>query len=326
LTVSQIIGAIVSMRSRTSAAMSKALGGWLGILFSMLLLAESQSGRAATISPNQPRYNVTSGPVACAGGVCIPTLQPPGVVNFGAAFISNNTSPNITALQTALAAVPGMIVFYGGSLDSITFNVTTYSASNNGTNGGATFVWDMTSTSSSLPANLHWDQWVTGTFNIIGNNPAAGAAKDVGNTIDGTFPAAASPFYDVFARGDPNAFATSPPHFEDSSKRSEPNPADPNINWVAHLFLVPSPSATENPANRASVSFYDGVQWGGTGGVQWGATDGVQWGGTDGVQFGGADGVQWGGTTTFAVPGPNVGGGLPGTRGAVSASWPRPWP
>ena len=56
-----------------------------------------------------------------------------------------------------------------------------------------------------------------------------------------------------------------------------------------------------------------------------GLTSGVQWGGTDGVQFGGADGVQWGGTTTFAVPGPNVGGGLPGTR-AVSASWPRPWP
>jgi hypothetical protein len=60
--------------------------------------------------------------------------------------------------------------------------------------------------------------------------------------------------------------------------------------------------------------------------VQWGATDGVQWGGTDGVQFGGADGVQWGGITTFAVPGPNVGGGLPDTRGAVSPSWPRPWP
>jgi hypothetical protein len=324
LTVSQIIGAIVSMRSRTSAAMSKALGGWLGILFSMLLLAESQSGRAATISPNQPRYNVTSGPVACAGGGCIDTLQPPGVVNFGAAFISNNTSPNITALQTALAAVPGMVVFYGGSLDSVTFNVTTYSASNNGTNGGATLVWPMTSTSSPLTGNLQSDQWV-GNFNVMGNNPAAGAAKDVGNTIDGTFPAAASPFYDVFTRGDPNVFATSPPHFEDSSKHSEPNPADPNINWAAHLFLVPSPSATKNPANRAPVSFYDGVQWGGTDGVQWGGSDGVQFGGADGVQWGGADGVQWGGTTTFAVPGPNVGGGLPGT-GAVSASWPPRWP
>ena len=307
LTLSQIIGAIVSMRSRTSAAMSKALGGWLGILFSMLLLAESQSGRAASISPNHTHYNVTSGRVACAGGVCIPTLQPPGVVNFGAAFISNNTSPNITALQTALAAVPGMIVFYGGSLDSVTFNVTTYSASNNGTNGGATFVWDMTSTSSSFSANE--------------------AAKDQGNTIDATFPAAALvgfPFYDIFARGDPNAFATSPPHFEDSSRRSEPNPAVPTINWEG-FFLVPPPRTTGNPANRAPVGFYDGVQWGGTDGVQWGGTDGVQWGGTDGVQFGGADGVQWGGTTTFAVPGPNVGGGLPGTRG-VSPSWPRPWP
>src|SRR3984893_2266014 len=163
LTVSQIIGAIVAMRSSTSATMSKGLTGWLGILFSLLLLTESQSGRAASISPNQPRptsYNVTSG-----------LLQPPGVVNFGAAFISNNTSPNITALQTALAAVPGMIVFYGGSLDSVTFNVTTYSASNNGTNVGATFVWPMTSTTSTLAGNLHWD----GNFNIMGNNPAPGA-------------------------------------------------------------------------------------------------------------------------------------------------------
>ena len=272
--------------------MSKALGGWLGILFSLLLLAESESGRAASISPNHPRYNVTSGPVACAGGVCIPTLQPPGVVDFGGAFISDNSSPNITALQAALAAVPGMIVSYGGSLDSITFNVTTYSASNDVMNSGPTFMWV--------------------------NNPAPGAAKDLGNTIDATFPAAAlvgSPFYDVFARDDPNAFATSPPHFEDSSGRSEPNPAVPTINWEG-FFLVPPPRTTGSPANRAPVSFYDGVQWGGT--------DGVQWGGTDGVQFGGADGVQWGGTTTFAVPGPNVGGGLPGTP--VSPSSPRPWP
>ena len=291
--------------------MSKALGSWLGILFSLLLLTDSQSGRAASISPNQPRptsYNVTSG-----------LLQPPGVVDFGGAFISDNSSPNITALQAALAAVPGMIVFYGGSLDSITFNTTTYSASNNGTNGGATFVWSTTST-SYFPADLHWDQWVTGNFSIMGNNPAPGAAKDVGNTIDATFPAAAplgSPLYDIFARADPNAFATSPPHFEDSSTRSEPNPAVPTINWEG-FFLVPPPRTTGNPANRAPVSFYDGVQWGGT-------DEGAQWGGTDGVQFGGADGVQWGGTTTFAVPGPNVAGGLPGTRGA-SASWPRPWP
>src|ERR1700730_6603033 len=204
LTVSQIIGAIVSMRSRTSAAMSKALGGWLGILFSMLLLAESQSGRAATISPNQPRYNVTSGPVACARGVCRPTSQSPGVVSFGAELISNDTSPDITALQTALAAVPGMIVFYGGSLDSISFNIRTYSASNDVMNSGATFMWV--------------------------NDPAPGATKDLGNTVDATFPAAAlvvSPLYDIFPRVDQNAFATSPPHFEDSSKRSEPNPADP---------------------------------------------------------------------------------------------------
>ena len=120
----------------------------------------------------------------------------------------------------------------------------------------------MTSTSSSFPANLHGDQWVTGNFNIMGNNPAPGAAKDLGNTIDATFPAAAlvgSPFYDIFARGDPNAFATSPPHFEDSSRHSEPNPAVPTINWEG-FFLVPPPRTTGNPANRAPVSFYDGVR------------------------------------------------------------------
>ena len=277
--------------------MSKVLGDWLGILFSMLLLIESQSGHAASISPSQlhpTSYKVTSGPVACAGGVCRPTSQSPGVVSFGAELISNDTSPNITALQTALATIPGMIVFYGGSLDSISFNIRTYSASNDVMNSGATFMWV--------------------------NDPAPGATKDLGNTVDATFPAAAlvgSPLYDIFPRGDPNAFATSPPPLEDSSRRSEPNPAVPTINWEG-FFLVPPPRTTGNPANRAPVSFYDGVQWGGT--------DGVQWGGPDNVQFGGADGVQWGGTTTFAVPGPNVGGGLPGTRGAVSASWPPRWP
>jgi hypothetical protein len=156
----------------------------------------------------------------------------------------------------------------------------------------------MTSTSSPLPGNLQSDQWV-GNFNLMGNNPAPGAAKDLGNTIDATFPAAAlvgSPLYDIFPRGDSNAFATSSPHFEDPSTRSEPKPAVPTIN-LEGFFLVPPPRTTGNPANRAPVSFYDGVQWGGT----------------DGVHFGGADGVQWGGTTTFAVPGPNVAGGLPGT-------------
>jgi hypothetical protein len=63
---------------------------------------------------------------------------------------------------------------------------------------------------------------------------------------------------------------------------SKPASTDPD-----RAIRNPPPRTTGNPANRAPVSFYDGVQWGGT-------DEGAQWGGTDGVQFGGANGVQLG--------------------------------
>jgi hypothetical protein len=282
--------------------MSRALGGWLGIFGSLLLLMESESGRAASINQlGATNYTVTSGPVACAGGVCTATLEAPGTVSFGAAFNSNDTSPSVTELQTALAAVPGLISFYGRSLDSIRFKPITSSASNNGTDGAAIFAWD-TQASARFPANLQWDQWITGTFNTMLNDSPPGTAKDLGNTMRVTFPAAAlvgSPLYDIFVRDDPNAFAT--PH-PDSSRPSEPNAVVPTRNWEA-FYLVPPAKTTGNQANRVPA-------WGGTDGVQWGGTDGAQWGGT------------WGGTTP-AVPGSNM---VAGTPGAVSPSWPQPWP
>ncbi len=247
-----------------------------GVLFLLALLIESQSSYAATIAPAQPgattTYNLTSGPVACAPGTCTTTLRPPGVVNLGAAFNANNTSPlttDITALQNALTAIfPGFSYVYGGSLSSVTFNITTYAAFNNGTNGGATLVLNMTSSSQNLPTNLHWVQWVNDNWNITGFNPAAGAPMGIGkpeNVIDGAFKTATfagSPFYDVFAPGDPNAFDTAPPKFSDMPQRGEPTQAVPVITWTAWLFLVSSPSTTGNIANPVPITFYDGIEWG----------------------------------------------------------------
>jgi len=152
----------------------------------------------------------------------------------------------------------------------------------------------MTTTSQHLPPNLHWVQWVTDNFNVTGYDPFPGAAQGLGqpeNTIDGAYPSptfaptfAGSPFYDVFAPGDPNAFATAPPHFTDTPFRTEPNLAVPVINWDAWLFLVSS-NSTDGTANNCggnpcSITFYDGMEWG------------------------------W--ETTFTVPGPELGAGIPG--------------
>ena len=286
--------------------MSKALGGWLGIPISLLLLTASQSGRAASISlPDATNYNVTTGPLTCTAGICTATLQPPGVVDLGAALNSNDTLPGITDLQTALTAVPESMVFNRASLDS-NGPLTVYSASNNRTDGGATFV------SSSLSATLPWIEWPT-------DNP--GAAKGLGNsenTIGSILPGGAlvgSRFYDVFTPGNSIAFAISAPRPEASSARSEPNPAVPAINWKT-FYLVPPASTAEKTAPRAPLSFYD-LQWGGIDGVKSGGTDGVKWGETA------TNGIRWGGST---VPDANAGSGFPGSPAPASGSWPPPWP
>jgi hypothetical protein len=275
--------------------MSKALAGWLGIPVSLLLLTASQSGRTASFSlPDAPNYNVTTGPLTCTGDVCTVTLQALGMVDPGAAVNSNDTLPGITELQPALTAVPGSMVFNRGSLDSIG-PLTVYSAPNNRTDGGATFV------SSSLSATLPWIEWPTDNANVSANNSGPGA---VGLR-----------FYDGFTPNNSIAFAISAPRPEASSARSEPNPAVPAIDWKT-FYLVPPASTAEKAAPGAPLSFYD-LQWGGIDGVKPDGTDSVKWGETA------TNGIRWGGST---VPDANAGPGLPGSRAPTSSSWPPPWP
>jgi hypothetical protein len=243
-------------------------------LIAAFLLSPSQQGVAATILPAQPgatNYNLTSGPVGCGANLsCTTTLVPPGVV-------SHPAGPVPAGLQASLnAQFPGFTYVNGGSLN-ITYNITTYSAFNDGTNGGATFTMDITNPNAVvLPANLHWVQWVTDNYNFTQRNGAnLNAATGLGNpedTIDGAYPSAAgpgnippafagSPFYDVFGPTD-TPFATSPPHFTDTPQRPEPTLAIPVINWNAWLFLVSSPATLGDTNTPVQITFYDGVEWG----------------------------------------------------------------
>jgi hypothetical protein len=227
---------------------------------------------ADMISPIQPgaaTYNLTSGPVPCAGGICQTTLVPPGVINLGAATnASTGGGPPVTGLQQALnAQFPGYNYAFGGDLN-IVFNITQYSAFNTGTMGGANFIVDITDPNNVLPAvpgTLHWVQWVNDNANITGfdgaNLTAPMGLGNHENTIDGSYPQpgatppyAGSPFYDSFGPGE-TPFATSPPHFTDTPSRIEPNATVPVIVWDADLYLV-----SQTAANQ--ITFYDGLEWG----------------------------------------------------------------
>jgi hypothetical protein len=276
--------------------MSKALAGWLGIPVSLLLLTASQSGRTASFSlPDAPNYNVTTGPLTCTGDVCTVTLQALGMVDPGAAVNSNDTLPGITELQPALTAVPGSMVFNRGSLDSIG-PLTVYSAPNNRTDGGATFV------SSSLSATLPWIEWPTDNANVNANNSGPGAAKGVGNfenTIGSILPGGAVVglrFYDGFTPNNSIAFAISAPRPEASSARSEPNPAVPAIDWKT-FYLVPPASTAEKAAP-----------------------------GAPGPGLPGSPAPTSGSWPPPWPPDANAGSGLPESPAPTSGSWPPPWP
>jgi len=157
----------------------------------------------------------------------------------------------------------------GGSLN-MTFNITTYSAFNTGAVGGAQFTLDITKPADvTLPANLHWVQWVTDNYNFTKRNGTdTNAPTGLGkpeDTIDGSYPQPpgykGSPFYDVFGPGE-TPFGTSPPHFTDTPQRPEPTLAIPTIYWNAWLFLVSSPSTEGNTDTPVQITFYDGIEWG----------------------------------------------------------------
>lgn len=240
------------------------VGCWVAV--SVALVVQGRAALGATILPAQPgatNYNLTSGPVACGINTCQTTLVPPGVINLGPA-----TNPGTAGLQQALnAQFPGYNYAFGGNLN-IVFNITTYSAFNNGASGGAQFVVDITDPNRVLPGvpgTLHWVQWVNDNFNITGLDGAnLTAPRGLGNhenTIDGSYPQpmamppyAGSPFYDSFGPGE-MPFPTSPPHFTDTSMRTEPTAAVPVIVWDADLYLV-----SQTAANQ--ITFYNGVEWG----------------------------------------------------------------
>jgi hypothetical protein len=206
---------------------------------------------------NYVPFAPATGAIVCGAGECRTQLEPPKVISLGAGN-KVNTATLAADLQAQRPAFS--IDGFGGNLN-IGFNITEYSAFNDGTSGGANLVVDFTKPASVvLPANLHWVQIVTDNFNLTGVNGANLAAPmGIGkqeNVIDAPS-SPGSPYYDVSSLAAPTPFNTNPPHFEDGSLRSEPTAADPVIVWNAELFLVSDPGTKK-------MTVYNGVEWGWT--------------------------------------------------------------
>jgi PEP-CTERM motif len=207
------------------------------------------------IPPAGVNYKAVAGPVACPGGMCRTSLEPPRVVSLGALGRSNtrNLSIDLGAQR------PGFTVDdFGGSLN-LNFKVTSFTAFNNGKVGGAQLLIRFTPQPGTvLPANLHWVQVVTSNDNINGINGtdlmAPEGQGNQQNSIDAPFDAT-SPYYDVsfFKKFKPHTSA--PPAFQDRAKRDEPNAAHPVTVWNADLFLVSDPGG-------GKMILYNAVEWG----------------------------------------------------------------
>jgi len=82
------------------------------------------------------------------------------------------------------------------------------------------------------------------------------APKGIGNhenVIDA--PGVASPYYDDASAAAAMPFNTRPPHFEDFSRRMEPNAANPIITWNAVLYLV-------SEDGMKNITVHNAVEWG----------------------------------------------------------------
>ena len=147
------------------------------------------------------------------------------------------------------------IAGFGPSLD-IDFKVTRYEAVNDGAIGGGILVIDYVGQAGFVaPAGLHWLQIVNDNYNITGIDGAnlmapMGPGKHE-NVIDA--PGVASPYYDDASAA--AGFNTRVPHFEDFSKRPEPDATNPIFVWNAVLYLV-------SDDGMKNITVHNAVEWG----------------------------------------------------------------
>lgn len=199
-------------------------------------------------------YVPVAGPVACGAGLCTTKLKPAQVVDLG-----QMTAANTAGLAADLFdQKPDYSISNYGAPLNINFVITQYRAINDGTQGGGVIEIDYTGNDGFVaPEGLHWIQIVTDNWNITGVNGANGSApKGPGNpenVVDA--PGVESPYYDDASAANNPPFNTTPPHFEDFSRRGEPTAANPLITWNATLFLV-------SDDGEHNLTVYDGVQWG----------------------------------------------------------------
>ena len=228
--------------------------------FCVVLIAPVALGLAAgpanaafkVVQAKGANYVPVAGPVACGAGMCTTKLDPALVVDLGA-----QNAGNTMVLKADLAAQKAAYTLAGfGPSLNIDFVVTDYEAINDGTIGGGQLVVDYVGQMGFVaPAGLHWLQIVDDNFNITGIDGAnLMAPKGIGkheNVIDA--PGVASPYYDDAATA--AGFGALPPHFEDFSKRTEPNAMNPIINWGAILYLV-------SDDGMKKITVHNAVKWG----------------------------------------------------------------
>jgi hypothetical protein len=230
----------------------------IGLVSTLALGAAGSAEAAFTVNQATGAHYVPVSPIqACGAGFCRTFLKPATVLDLGK-MNAVNTKVLADDLTAQKSGGPGYgVTAYGDPL-AINFNITDYQAINDGSTGGGVLVVDYTPQRGFVaPGGLHWVQIVQDNWNITGVNGAnlsapTGRGKPE-NVVDA--PGVTSPFYDDASAAAASPFNTNPPHFEDYSRRPEPNAANPLNTWNALLYLV-------SDDGEGNLTVYDGVEWG----------------------------------------------------------------
>jgi len=234
-------------------------------MMTLLIIFASQSVFAFVITPPQPGATViydAEEEYNLGGGVTgVTRLNPLSVTSIQ----RGGTAGFLDQLRAEFTAAEGWTFLAAAQDLAGSFNITHYDAVSPTTDPGrvgANFAFDYnragTDPMTAGTTVLHWIQRVVDNHNIT-NNPGHDNPENVIDFLSpsGTQTRPDVPFYDVLPTGDPlfdiPPFAV-PPHFEDGTRRTDPNRSH---TWMAEVYLV---SLQTDAPKR--VTIYNGASWG----------------------------------------------------------------